>query len=101
MTGRNRPQSKRGLGPGLGGAGPKPPKDAGKRPAAPNIDTDSSIVSLTSSNNSDPFKDLKTRPDANKDAMKESNSMLSTDLYPTRDTEAEQVSDDRSTVLCG
>ncbi|OQR77550.1 pentapeptide MXKDX repeat family protein-like [Tropilaelaps mercedesae] len=56
-----------------------------------NNDTDSSIVSLTSSTNSARDDGNKTKTEINRDLLKESNSMLSTDLYPTRDTEAEKV----------
>lgn len=73
----------------------RPQRDRGKIPGlAPNAntDTDSSIVSLTSSTHSRRDEENKPKPEDKKDALKDSNSMLSTDLYPTRDTEAEKVS---------
>lgn len=96
MPSRNRPRSlsRCGRGERLIGSGrnTKPSEQRAKCQTMPtNIDTDSSIVSLTSSTNSVRHNETKPKPEPNKDAMKDTNSMLSTDLYPTRDIEAEQV----------
>ncbi|XP_022654587.1 uncharacterized protein LOC111247647 [Varroa destructor] len=99
MSSQNREKRSRcGRGRRLIGSGcsTKPSENAAKAAGTtnpqPNND-DSSIVSLTSSTQSRQKDKDKSdaKPEASKEPLKDSNSMLSTDLYPTRDSEAEKV----------